>query len=93
MSTNLIEEAKIPEADDAVGGAANRAGRAVSHGYERLRDTARDSYEYSRDKLQDWEAGLEDHVRSRPVLTLAVAVGVGFVVGFLVRGKPKLRRK
>jgi ElaB/YqjD/DUF883 family membrane-anchored ribosome-binding protein len=71
---------------DTLRAAANQSGKAIKHAYSEVADKARDSYEYSRDKVVGWEAALEDQVRARPLATLLVAIGVGLVGGFLLRG-------
>jgi ElaB/YqjD/DUF883 family membrane-anchored ribosome-binding protein len=51
------------------------------------RDTAAQYWEDGRQRAADWEASLEDMIRNEPVKSLAIAVGAGFVLGFLFRGR------
>ena len=51
------------------------------------RDTAAEYWEDGRRRAADWEESLEEMIREQPVKSLAIAVGAGFVLGFLFRGR------
>ena len=78
---------------DAARDVATESGRAIGDAYSAVADKARDSYEYGRDKLYDWEGSLEDLIRARPILTVVASIGLAFAVGFLLRPTPKRRRR
>ena len=65
------------------------AGRAVEDGYHRLAEGARDSFEYSRDHMRRWEHDVEDQIRARPVSSVLVSLGVGMILGFILRDRLK----
>lgn len=46
-------------------------------------EVARTSFVESRQKAQEWEKGLESRIRQRPIRSLAVAAGVGVLLGLL----------
>jgi ElaB/YqjD/DUF883 family membrane-anchored ribosome-binding protein len=51
------------------------------------RDAAVGYWEEGRDQAMRWEESLEEMIREQPVKSLAIAVGAGFVLGFLFRGR------
>jgi ElaB/YqjD/DUF883 family membrane-anchored ribosome-binding protein len=57
------------------------AGKQVSQ----VRDTAAAYWEDGRRRATDWEESLEDMVREQPLKSVLMAVGAGFVLGFLFR--------
>jgi ElaB/YqjD/DUF883 family membrane-anchored ribosome-binding protein len=52
-----------------------------------VRDTAVGYWEDGRERAADWQALLEEMIREKPVKSLAIAVGAGFALGFLFRGR------
>jgi ElaB/YqjD/DUF883 family membrane-anchored ribosome-binding protein len=47
------------------------------------RDAAADKYKKSRDAAMRWEHHLESHIAEKPLQSLLIAAGVGFLVGML----------
>jgi ElaB/YqjD/DUF883 family membrane-anchored ribosome-binding protein len=48
-----------------------------------LRDQAQDYYEQGRQQAREWEQGLESYVREKPIRALAIAAGIGVLLGIL----------
>jgi ElaB/YqjD/DUF883 family membrane-anchored ribosome-binding protein len=73
--------------------AAGRFGRAkeyVGDQYERASGKMRDGYNAMREKVEDVDFGaitdqVRGYVRSNPGKALLISIGVGFVVGLLLR--------
>jgi ElaB/YqjD/DUF883 family membrane-anchored ribosome-binding protein len=73
--------------------AANRFGRAkeyVGDQYERASGKVRDGYNAMREKVEDVDFGaitdqVRTYVRSNPGKALLISVGVGFLIGLLLR--------
>ena len=78
---------------DAVREAASESGRAIGDAYSAVADKASESYRLGRDKAYELEGSLEELIRARPILSLAVAVGLSFAAGFLCRSTPERRRR
>jgi ElaB/YqjD/DUF883 family membrane-anchored ribosome-binding protein len=82
---------------DAAGGAdageENRFGRAreyVGEKYETASGAVRDGYNNMREKVEDVDFGaitdqVRTYVRSNPGKALLISVGVGFLIGLLLR--------
>jgi ElaB/YqjD/DUF883 family membrane-anchored ribosome-binding protein len=51
--------------------------------YEHLREQAGEYYERGRDAAVEWEQELENYVQDRPIQSLLVAAGVGFLLGMI----------
>ena len=72
---------------------ANRFGRAkeyVEDQYERASGKVRDGYNTMREKVEDVDFGaitdqVRSYVRSNPGKALLISVGVGFLIGLLLR--------
>ncbi|MDB5303610.1 MAG: hypothetical protein JWM97_1159 [Phycisphaerales bacterium] len=58
-------------------------GRAVSEGYERVSDQARESFDQGRDAARRWERGFESSVQRRPLVSVLIAAAVGALLGIL----------
>ena len=75
------------------GETANRFGRAkeyVGDQYERASGKVRDGYNSMREKVEDVDFGaitdqVRTYVRSNPGKALLISVGVGFLIGLLLR--------
>jgi ElaB/YqjD/DUF883 family membrane-anchored ribosome-binding protein len=73
--------------------AANRFGRAreyVSDKYESASGAVRDRYNAARERIEDVDFGaitdqVRTYVRSNPGKALLISVGVGFLIGLLLR--------
>jgi ElaB/YqjD/DUF883 family membrane-anchored ribosome-binding protein len=74
-------------------GAAGRFGRAkefVGEKYEAASGKVRDGYNTMREKVEDVDFGaitdqVRSYVRSNPGKALLISVGVGFLIGLLLR--------
>ncbi|HEX3582637.1 MAG TPA: DUF883 C-terminal domain-containing protein [Thermoanaerobaculia bacterium] len=72
---------------------AGRFGRAkdyVNDQYTKASDAMRDSYNTVREKVEDVDFGaitdqVRSYVRSNPGKALLISVGIGFVVGLMLR--------
>ena len=80
-------------AGDAEGGASGRFGRAkeyMNEQYETASGKVRDGYNSMREKVEDVDFGamtdqVRTYVRSNPGQALLISVGVGFLIGLLLR--------
>jgi ElaB/YqjD/DUF883 family membrane-anchored ribosome-binding protein len=61
------------------------ARRAASEGVEQLRAQGEAAYEQLKANAGDFERQLADTVREKPVTSLAVAAGVGFLLALMTR--------
>lgn len=62
---------------------AVRAVEAVEEKCAQVGHAARDSFKHGRDHVRRWENDVEGAVRSRPIVSLLVAAGIGVVMGIL----------
>ena len=51
--------------------------------YQTAVDSAQQYYQQGRDQAMEWQGQLEEYVREQPVKALAIAAGVGVVLGIL----------
>jgi ElaB/YqjD/DUF883 family membrane-anchored ribosome-binding protein len=63
--------------------AAAQARDAAAEKIGQIRDHANDYYESGKQRAQEWEQGLEDYVREKPIQSLLIAAGVGMLLGVL----------
>ena len=56
---------------------------AASEKVNQLRDQAGEYYEQGKQRAQEWEQGLEDYIREKPIKSLLIAAGVGMLLGVL----------
>jgi ElaB/YqjD/DUF883 family membrane-anchored ribosome-binding protein len=56
---------------------------AASEKIGQLRDHASDYYEQGRQRAQEWEQGLEEYIREKPIQSLLIAAGVGMLLGII----------
>ena len=56
---------------------------AATEKVSQLRDRAGDYYEQGKQRAQEWEQGLEDYIREKPIQSLLIAAGVGMLLGAL----------
>jgi ElaB/YqjD/DUF883 family membrane-anchored ribosome-binding protein len=61
----------------------NEAVGAVKDRYDDLRDTASDYIDEGRSRMKSMERQFESRVKERPVATVLIALGAGFVAGLL----------
>jgi ElaB/YqjD/DUF883 family membrane-anchored ribosome-binding protein len=62
-----------------------QAKEVVQERWENLRSTASDAVDQGRDKLQEVEHAVEERIQNRPFMSILMAIGFGFLVGFLCR--------
>ena len=58
---------------------------AAVHQYEHARDSAAEYYQAGKDKAVQWQENVEQYVREQPLKSVAIAAGVGVMLGFLWR--------
>jgi ElaB/YqjD/DUF883 family membrane-anchored ribosome-binding protein len=61
------------------------ARRAAGEGIEQLKAQGEAAYEQFRENAGDFERQLADTVREKPVTSLAIAAGVGFLLALMTR--------
>ncbi len=61
---------------------------AAAEKVDEMRERAREVVSAGREKTVKYEDALLEKVRTHPLQTVAVAAGVGFVLGFLTRRRP-----
>ena len=66
---------------------AGEAGTAAREGYGVARDQVRQGYDRVTKDLDQLTQDLNEYVRHNPGKSIAIAVGVGFFVGILLRGR------
>lgn len=87
----MAEETRNPgEGDDADAGTFDRAKKYAGEQYEKASGAVRDSYNSVREKVDDVDFDeiveqVRGYVRSNPGKALLISVGVGFVIGLLLR--------
>ena len=77
-------------ADSDSSGRFARAKDIAAEGYGKASDAVRDGYNTIREKVEDVDFGaitdqVRSYVRSNPGKALMISLGVGFVVGMLLR--------
>lgn len=76
--------------EGAEGGRFGRAKQFVGEKYEAAAGAARNAYSSAREKVEDVDFGavtdqVRTYVRSNPGKALLISVGVGFLIGLLLR--------
>ena len=66
---------------------AGRAGVAAREGYGTARDSVREGYDRVSKDVDQLTQNLNEYVRHNPGRSIAIAVGVGFFVGIMMRGR------
>ena len=103
MSEDRIEGAAkqgVGRVQDAIGGLMgadkmqakgklNEAAGSVQNAYGQVKDQAADVLDQARDQFQDSYDQIETFVREQPFAAAAVGVGVGLVLGMMLRGGRK----
>ena len=49
-----------------------------------VKNRAKNLYELNKDRVVEWEEGVEGYVRERPLKSMAIAAGVGAGIGLIV---------
>lgn len=78
------------EGNEGSGGRFAKARDYASGAYERASDAARNGYNAARERYEDVDIGavtdqVRTYVRSNPGKALLISVGVGFLIGLLLR--------
>lgn len=55
--------------------------RAGNEMYEEVRD----SFQHGRETVRNWEEGLEKYIQEKPLRSLLIAAGVGWLIGAIWR--------
>ena len=56
---------------------------AATEKYSQLRDQATEYYEEGRQRATEWEQSLEQYIHEKPLQAVAIAAGVGILLGLL----------
>jgi ElaB/YqjD/DUF883 family membrane-anchored ribosome-binding protein len=48
-------------------------------------DEVRDSFEHGRETMRHWEEGLEHFIQEKPLRSILIAAGVGWLIGAIWR--------
>lgn len=88
-----MDENTTPQGGTDEGGAAGRFGKAREYAgqkYQAASGAARDGYQKVRERVEEVDFGalsdqVRTYVRSNPGKALLISVGVGFLVGLLLR--------
>ena len=56
---------------------------AATQQYQSALDTAQEYYQDGRERAMEWQGQLEEYVREQPVKALAIAAGIGVVLGII----------
>jgi ElaB/YqjD/DUF883 family membrane-anchored ribosome-binding protein len=65
-----------------IGGDVQNAAREQ---FDNFRSSAGDYYEQGRDRAMEWEESIESYVQEKPLKALAIAAGVGLLIGLFWR--------
>jgi ElaB/YqjD/DUF883 family membrane-anchored ribosome-binding protein len=66
---------------DTVGAVRDVAGEQ----YENVRQRAADYVQQGRERVEEWEEGLEGYIKDNPMRALLIAAGAGLLLGLLWR--------
>lgn len=69
------------ELRNGVTGASEQASRMAQESYKLARGTAADYVEQSRQRAVDLEQSVESYITERPMRSVAIAAGIGFLAG------------
>lgn len=84
-ATPASETPSVTErAKEMAAGTVESVKSAAEHQLEKLRGTAEEYYGQGKEKAVELGHEVERYVRREPAKSLAIAAGVGFVVGFLL---------
>ncbi len=103
MSDDRIEGAAkqgVGRVQDAIGGLVgsdktqakgkmNEAAGSLQNTYGQVKDQAADVLDQAKDQAQDSYEQIESFIRDQPFAAAAVAVGVGLILGMMLRGGRK----
>ncbi len=89
MSDDRIEgglKKGVGKLEDAWGGLTGDAGTQSKGKANQASGSVQDVVGQAKERAQDVYGGVESYAKDRPVTALAVALGVGVVLGFTLRG-------
>jgi uncharacterized protein YjbJ (UPF0337 family) len=79
----------VGHVQDAVGGLTGDSQTQAEGKFNQIAGSAQDALGQAREKVQTLYDDAESYAKSQPLVALAVASGVGIVIGLLLRGGPK----
>ena len=81
VTAAIFPEEGLHRATDKVAGAATRTTEKASEYGERGREV----YDQAMDRAEDWMDQARDYVREKPLQSMAIALGAGWLLGRLLR--------
>ncbi|MBX3413971.1 MAG: DUF883 family protein [Pirellulales bacterium] len=69
------------ELRNGVAGATEQASRVAEESYKLARNTAASYVEQGRQRATDMEQNVESYITERPLRSVAIAAGIGFIAG------------
>jgi|ERR1700683_5262526 ElaB/YqjD/DUF883 family membrane-anchored ribosome-binding protein len=57
----------------------------ASEQYENVKQRASDYVKHGRERVEEWEEGLEGYIKDNPMRSLLIAAGAGLLLGLLWR--------
>lgn len=66
---------------------------AAEQSFHRVREAARAKYDQGVDRVKKFEATLEDRIRERPIRSVLIAAGAGFLLGSCLLVSSFVRRR
>jgi ElaB/YqjD/DUF883 family membrane-anchored ribosome-binding protein len=76
-------KSKADNAVDNVGEMGHRAVDAAQKKLKNMKETASEYYDKGMEKAEEYQSNVEEYVREQPMKSLAIAIGAGFLIGFL----------
>jgi uncharacterized protein YjbJ (UPF0337 family) len=70
-------------------GKLNEVAGSVQNAYGQVKDQAQDALEQAKDNAQSAYGSLESYVRNQPIPAMAIGVGVGLLLGILLKSGGK----
>lgn len=92
MSEDRIEgglKKGVGKVEDAWGGLTGDAGRQTKGKADQAMSTAQDALGQAKDKAADFYGEIESYAKDEPMLAASIALAVGVVLGFALRGGRK----
>ncbi len=80
---------KLNEASGTIQDTIGKVKGQTQDAYNKAKDQASEAMGQAKDKAQDFSGDLEERVRSQPLAAIGMSLGVGLVLGLLLRGGRK----
>lgn len=80
---------KLNEVSGTIQDTVGKVKGQAQEAYGKAKDQASDAIGQAKDKAQDFSGDLEERVRDQPLAAIGVALGVGLVLGMMLRGGRK----